>query len=66
VIVDDTHATMPEIARDHYWDAVDINLPYTLATQQKRRDDYTATADNIELVFEYLSSHCPSCKPVEI
>jgi len=47
-VVDDTHATLPEIARDQYWDELEIRLPYTVATQQTRRDDYLATADNIE------------------
>jgi len=49
-IVDDTHSVLPEIARDQYWDELEIHLPYSLATQQTRRDDYLATADNIELV----------------
>jgi len=47
-VVDDSHAMLPEIARDQYWDELQIHLPYTVATQQTRRDDYLATADNIE------------------
>jgi len=50
MIVDDTQAVLPEIARDQHWDELDVQLPYTLATQHRRRDAYTATADNIESV----------------
>ena len=49
-IVDETHAVVPEIARDQYWDEPEIRVPYTLATQQSRRVDYVATADNIASV----------------
>ena len=56
VVVDDTHAVLPEIARDQYWDELEINVPYTAATHQTRRDDYTATADNIELVYSNMLS----------
>ena len=51
MIVDEAHAVLPEVARDQYWDELQVQLPYTLATQQTRRDDYTATADNIESVL---------------
>ena len=57
LIVDETHAALPEIARDQYWDELKISLPYTVATQQTRRDEYTATADNIELVTCDSDSH---------
>jgi len=50
MIVDEAHAALPELARDQYWDELDIQLPYTLATHQTRRDPYTATADNIQSV----------------
>ena len=53
MIVDEAHAVLPEIARDQYWHDLEIQLPYTLATQQTRRDDYTATADNIESVTHW-------------
>jgi len=49
-VVDDVHAVLPDLARDQYWDELEIQLPYTLATHQTRRDEYQATADNIELV----------------
>jgi len=49
-IVDETHAVLPEIARDQYWDELEIRVPYTRATHQTRRGDYLATADNIESV----------------
>ena len=52
MIVDEAHAALPELARDQYWDELDIQLPYTLATHQTRRDPYTATADNIQSVYE--------------
>jgi len=32
-------------------------LPYTLATHQTRRDPYTATADNIQSVYETDHDH---------
>lgn len=47
MIVDEMHEEHPELLKDQYWDeVVPKNLPYTVASEQYRRQEPKGSAEN--------------------
>jgi hypothetical protein len=48
LIVDEMHSEFPELIRDAYWDEIDFQLPYNLASEAYRNTPHLGSAVDIK------------------
>ena len=48
LIVDEMHAEVPELAKDQYWNKMDLDIPYTVGTQASMFKDNIDSDDDTD------------------